>query len=55
MAESAAPDPERLAAWLAEFDRSLAPRLVRAERRSLYEPEVLARWKPPLRLEQSGP
>jgi cytochrome c553 len=55
MAESAAPDPERLAAWLAEFDRSLAPRLVRAERRSLYEPEVLARWKPPVRLEQSGP
>lgn len=43
IAESGAPDPARLTAWLAEFDRTLAPHLLRAEPRSLYSAEVLAR------------
>ncbi len=34
----------RLAAWLATFDRDVAPSLVRSERQSLYDPRQLDRW-----------
>lgn len=45
IAESAAPDPAKLSAWLTEFERDLVPRLHRAEPRSLYVPELLTRVK----------
>jgi hypothetical protein len=41
IAEARAPDAGRLGAWLARFDRKIAPRLARAEPRSLYDPARL--------------
>ena len=33
-----------LASWLLRFDRTIAPRLARSERQSLYDPATLDRW-----------
>jgi hypothetical protein len=39
-----APTPAALGAWLIRFDAHTAPMVARAEPRSLYRPERLARW-----------
>jgi hypothetical protein len=54
IAESTAPDPARLNAWLAEFDRNLAPSLLRAEPRSLYAPIMLDRHTAGQRVSATG-
>ncbi len=44
IAEAQAPDPRRLSEWLDRFETRIAPRLMRAEPRSLYQPDRLAKW-----------
>ncbi len=42
--EAKAPTAAALRSWLARFERDLAPRLLRGEGRSLYDPGQVERW-----------
>lgn len=42
--EARAPSAAALRSWLGRFEQDVAPRLVRGERRSLYDPRRVERW-----------